>query len=141
MTSLHSLAAAAVWLALGTAASFAHAAEKPGALPNPAGADAIVPATRYQSALAYSPAVADNTSPAQNWKALNQQVGANDSMALTMGGVPEPQPAAVTPETGQATTATPAQPPAIAHDGHAGHAPAAAPAPDPHAHHKKKEAP
>jgi hypothetical protein len=43
--------------------------------------------------LPYSPAAASNRSPDQNWKALNDQVGAYDSMSLTMGDAPEAKPA------------------------------------------------
>jgi hypothetical protein len=124
MSSLYRLAPAAAWLALGAVAPLAHALDNAGALPNPANAEASVPATIYQPALTFRPVTPNTSTPAQNWKALNQQVGAYDSMALTMGNASGPQAEAVSPKTGATPAATPAQ----------------SPGPDPHAHHKKKGA-
>lgn len=142
MTSTHPFARAAVWLALSAVASLAHAADQAAALTNPADADVVVPAFRYQSAMTYRLAPTDSSSPAQNWKALNQQVGAYDSMALSMGGAPQPHAAAATQQPGASTKAAPPQhqgmPPM--RDQPAAHAQPAAGAPDPHGHHKHKEA-
>jgi hypothetical protein len=69
MTSFHRLVRAAISLAHSTVAFVAHAADK---TPDPAEADAIVPATIYQSVLAYRPVAAAAWSPPQNWQALNR---------------------------------------------------------------------
>lgn len=81
MTTLHPLMRAAIWCALCGGASLAHATDKPGALPDAADPGHVVPATRYQSALQYRPAPPAPASPAQLWKALNEQVGATDAIA------------------------------------------------------------
>jgi hypothetical protein len=116
MTSFHPLVRAAISLALSTVAFVAHAADKP---PHPADADAIVPATMYQSVLAYRPVAPAAWSPPQNWQALNRQVGAYDPMTLSMDS--EAQPAKPAPE---ANGSPPGQ---------------HTPAPDPHAHHHRKD--
>lgn len=96
----------------------AHAAEPARKAADPADPNATVPATRYRPALPYR-TVPPQQGPAadQNWKALNQTVGAINSMSLTMGGADQP------------AQAEPAQ-----QDGHQ-HAHAAAPAPMQHHHH------
>jgi hypothetical protein len=116
MTSFHSLVRAAMSLALSTVAFVAHAADK---TPGPVDADAIVPATMYQSVLAYHPVAPPTLSPPQNWQALNRQVGAHDPM--TAGIDSEAAPAKPAPE---ANASAPGQ---------------ATPAPDPHAHHHRKD--
>lgn len=68
-------------------ASFAFAADRPAALPTPDDPKVAVRPTHYQSALPYSNTASETTSPAQNWKVLNQAVGSYDSMALTMGAM------------------------------------------------------
>lgn len=118
MNTLHPLLRAAIWCALSGGASLAHATDQPGALPDAADPGQVVPATRYQSAMQYRAAAPAPESPEKQWKALNEQVGAQDSMALTA----------------QDTDA----PAATMHTEHAGHAAPATPA-DPHAGHKMKE--
>jgi hypothetical protein len=132
MSYLHRIAPAAAWLALSAVASLAHATNYTRSPSNAADADASVLATTYQTPLMFRQAGSDTSTPAQNWKTLNKQVDSYDSMALTMGNASVPQPEAMTPKTGGAPIATPAAPP--------NHLPAAAPAPDPHAHHMKEDA-
>ena len=132
MSYLYRIAPAAVWLALSAVASLAHATDKTHPLSNVADANASVPATAYQPAMTFRPAAPGMSTPAQNWKALNEQVASYDSMTLTMGNASAPKAEATAPETGVVSTATAAHP--------RNHAPAAAPAPDPHAHHMKEDA-
>lgn len=114
MKCLRPFSGAAVLLAMGAASSFTIAANKP--LPDPADPSVPVPATNYRSELAPRPVAAVAGTPDQAWKASNAIVGSYDSM----GTAPD----------------TPAAPLETASDhGH----PAQNPAPDPHAHHKKKE--
>lgn len=79
-------------------------------LPDPADPAVPVPATSYQSELAPRPQTAVAGTPDQAWKANNAIVGSYDSMSPTA--------------------------PTASHHDHS----TATPAPDPHAHHKKKEA-
>jgi hypothetical protein len=116
MTYFHPLVRAAIPLALSTVAFVAHAADK---TPDPVDADAIVPAIMYQSVLAYHPVAPAAVSPPQNWQALNRQVGAADPMALSIDS--EAVPAKPAPE---ANASPPGQ---------------HTPAPDPHAHHHRKD--
>jgi hypothetical protein len=114
MFALIGLALSTVWFAV-------QAADKLPAADRAADADAVVPATRYQSILSYASAKASNRSPDQNWKVLNEQVGAYDSMALTMGDPREAKAADA------AQAAAPASTAADQHPGHGGPArPAAA---------------
>jgi hypothetical protein len=91
MKFLHPLTRAALCCAMCAGVSLVHAADKPPAPANPADPGAAAPATRYQAVMSYRPAPAATPSPAENWKELNRQVGAIDSMSLTMG---DPKPAA-----------------------------------------------
>lgn len=96
MTSFTQLCRVAAGLAVAMAVQ-AHAAEPAPKAADPADPNAAVPATRYKSALPYRPAPARGLTADQNWKALNQTVGAINSMSLTMGGAdepPQPEPAA-----------------------------------------------
>lgn len=132
MPYLHHLAPAAAWLVLSAISSLANAADKTSSLPSAADADANVPATTYQATMTFRPAAPDTSTPAQNWKALNQQVASYDSMALTMENAPGPQAAqaeATTPKNGAVPPATPPH--------FRNHSPVAAPAPGPHAQHMK----
>jgi hypothetical protein len=117
MTTFHRLVRAAMSLALSTVAAVGHAADK---TPDPVDADAIVPATRYQSVLAYRPVAAPPLSPPQNWQALNLQVGGYDPMTLSIDSETVP----AKPAASAANPSAPAQP---------------TPAPDPHAHHHRKD--
>lgn len=92
MRFAHQCVQAAIGLALSTATLVGHAADKAPVPAVSADADAIVPATRYQSLLPYTPAAASNRSPDRDWKMLNRQVGASDSMSLTMGETPGAKP-------------------------------------------------
>ena len=132
MSYLHRLAPAAAWLALSAVSSLANATDQTSALPSAADADANVPATAYQAAVTFRAAAPDTSTPAQNWKALNQQVATYDSMALTMENAAGPGAEATAPETAAVPTATPVH--------SRNHSPAAAPARDPHAHHMKGHA-
>jgi hypothetical protein len=97
MTSFHQLCRAAACLALAMAAQ-AHAAGQERQAADPADPNAAIPATQYRPALPYRPAQQTRLTPDQNWKALNQAVGATNSMSLTMGRAhdPAPEPAAPT---------------------------------------------
>ena len=77
----------AVGLALAIGAPLLYAADKAGG-PDPANPTQQVPPTVYRSAITYLPAAGSTQSPAQNWKALNLEVGSYDSMSLTMGDMP-----------------------------------------------------
>lgn len=132
MSYLYRLVPAAAWLALSAVTTLAHASDKTRSHPDVADANASVPATIYQAAMTYRPAAPSTSTPAQNWKALNEQVASYDSMALTMGNASGSHAEAMTAETGAVSTAT------ATHPRH--RAPAAAPAPDPHAHHMKGDA-
>ena len=132
MSYLYRIAPAAAWLALSAVATFAHATNKTRPHPDVADANASVPATAYQPAMTYLPAAPGISTSAQNWKALNEQVASYDSMTLTMGNASSSQAEAMTAKTGAVSTATAAHP--------RNHAPAAAPAHDPHAHHMKGDA-
>jgi hypothetical protein len=116
MTSFHPLVRAAMSLALSTVAFLAHAADK---TPDPVDADAIVPATMYRSVLAYHSVAPAAVSPPHNWQALNRQVGAADPMPVSID-----------------SEAVPANPAPEAHAAPPGHH---TPAPDPHAHHHRKD--
>jgi hypothetical protein len=115
MTSFHPCARALLAVALAGAACLGNAA----AIADPADPDAAVPATTYQAQPVFRPAPSIHASPAHAWQALNREVAAYDSMALTMAGDDAPAPAVKAP-----------------HGQHAAHAGSAAPAQDPHAHHK-----
>jgi hypothetical protein len=131
MTFIHPFARASIWLALFASANLAYAADKIAALPNPADADAIIPATSYQSAMDFRPASTGSSSPAENWIRLNQQVGAPDSMALTVDGSAVPSGAAPAINASQAGAAAYGPiPRAQAAPGNA----------DPHARHNRKDA-
>ena len=132
MSYLYRLAPAAAWLALSAVTTLAHAPDKTRPHPDVADVNASVPATAYQAVMTYRPAAPGISTPAQNWKALNAQVASYDSMTLTMGNASSSQAEAMTAKTGAVSTATAAHP--------RNHAPAAVPAPDPHAHHTKGDA-
>ncbi|MGZ5183087.1 MAG: hypothetical protein ACXWC2_21625 [Ramlibacter sp.] len=76
-----SVARAAACVLLAMTGIHAHAQQ---AVPAAADPQAAVPATGYQSALAYRPEPAPASSPDRNWVASNQTVAATNSMALTM---------------------------------------------------------
>ncbi|MDB5933800.1 MAG: hypothetical protein JWQ01_1144 [Massilia sp.] len=98
--------------------------------PDPAAADAPVPATRYESADFTTRASVATPSPSQSWKALNQVVASYDSMALT-ADMAEATPAAakVTESAGAAVLPpSPVQEPR--------HPTTQPVGKDPHAHHK-----
>jgi hypothetical protein len=97
MTSFHHLCRVAACLALAMAAQ-AKAAGQERRPADPADPNAAIPATPYKQALPYRPARQPGLTPDQNWKALNQAVGAINSMSLTMGRAhdPVPEPAAPT---------------------------------------------
>jgi hypothetical protein len=104
MTYIHSLYRAAAFLVLG-AATAAQAADEPRLPANPADANASVPDTRYRASLPYRALPQATTSADQNWKGLNQTVGAINSMSLTMGSADtEPAPQAA----GKSAVAPPA---------------------------------
>jgi hypothetical protein len=88
MTSFTQLCRAAACLAVAMAVP-ARAAEPARQPVDPADANATVPATRYKTALPYRPPLQPARTADQNWKALNQAVGAINSMSLTMGGPDE----------------------------------------------------
>lgn len=114
MNTLHPLMRAAIWCALSGGASLAHATDQPGALPDAADPGQVVPATRYQSVLQYRAALPAPESPEKQWKALNEQVGSQDSMALTAKDTEAPAATTPTQRAAPAAPATPADP-------HAGH--------------------
>jgi hypothetical protein len=95
MTSFTQLCRAAACLAVAMAVQ-ARAAEQERRPADPADPNAAVPASRYKPALPYRPAAPPARAPDQNWKALNQAVGAINSMSLTMGS---DEPAPPQPET------------------------------------------
>ena len=106
---------AVLWLvALAAPTAFGQATVQP-AQPHPADASAPVPPTRYVPMS--NARLAAPTSPAANWKALNQAVAAYDAMSLSM-------------ETGE--KAAPMAPTMA-------HPPVQLPAPDAHSHHMHKE--
>lgn len=108
MTSFHQLCRVAACLAVAMAAQ-ANAAEQDRRPADPADPQAAVPASRYKPALPYRPAQQSGLTPDQNWKALNQAVGAINSMSLTMGGSPDPAPAQAAPASPQPAAQAPAQ--------------------------------
>lgn len=84
---------------------------------DPADPNAPVPPTRYVPMPAASVA-APTTSPAENWKALNQTVAAYDSMSLTMEMAAPAAPAgaqAVAPKPQPAHPTAPASPDVHSH--------------------------
>lgn len=89
MSSLPKLCRVAMCLALAVATQ-ARAAEPVSKAADPADPNAAVPATRYQPVLPYRAPRQPERTADQNWKALNQKVGATNSMSLTMGGADEP---------------------------------------------------
>lgn len=105
MTSYTQLCRAAACLAVAMATQ-AHAAGPARPPADPADPNAATPATQYKAGVPYRPASQRGLTPDQNWKALNQTVGALNSMSLTMGrpDAPEPdapaapQPAAEAPQ-------------------------------------------
>lgn len=166
MKTINPLTRAAIWCALYGAASLAQAGDATRLLAAAADPGQLVPATRYQ-ALPLRPAAGVQGSPAQRWKALNEQVGSYDAMSLTAQAADQPAP---TQAPGSAATAEPGHEhhaghgapaasghehaahmapaaggqhhaghaaPAASHQHHAGHA--APNAADPHAAHKQKE--
>ena len=97
---------------------------------HPADATAPVPPTRYVPMPMPMPnaRTAAPTSPAENWKALNQSVAAYDSMSLTMENMEMGAP--VAPAGADAAAPTMVQPASKI-------APAPAPEADPHHMHKE----
>jgi hypothetical protein len=115
MISLPKLCRAAVCLAYGLA-TLAQAADRPQHVPDPSDPSAAVPPPALTAGVPYRSLPAQSASPDQNWRALNQTVGAINSMSLTMG---------------RAAPDEPAPPPPPAH----GQPSAPAPAPMEHHHH------
>lgn len=76
--------AGAVVFVLAACAAMAGAAAQDRPLPDPADAGAAVPPTRYAPALPAPPGAPATSSPAENWKALNQVVAAGDSTPMAM---------------------------------------------------------
>jgi hypothetical protein len=107
-------------LVLGTFVSTAGASSQNQPLFDPADANASVPPTRYVPLLSAPLESPRPSSPADNWKALNDTVASYDSMSLTMD-MAEPKPA-------EPAIAEPAAPGTATNT-----------APDPHSHHRQKE--
>lgn len=120
MTSLSRQAACLLALLAAACAPAAQAGDPP-APADPTDAAAPVPRTVYQSALRPARAAPAPGSPTLEWQALNQLVGAYDSMALTSDGQGDAAgaaaPAAAAPPSRNAQAALP--------DPHAGHRPRA----------------
>lgn len=92
MTSFTTFGRAAACVAF-SVATLAHAADN-NKQPDPANPNAPVPPTPYVATVPTGQPAAPAATPDKNWKALNQTVGALNSMMLTMGA---PEPAAPQP--------------------------------------------
>ena len=102
---------------------------------HPADATAPVPPTRYVPMPMPNAHTAAPTSPAENWKALNESVAAYDSMSLTMENMEMAAPVAPA----GADAAAPTMPAMTQPASKIAPAPAQSPAPEAHPHHMMKE--